>query len=281
MPVKRFVSTFIILSLLALVGCGDSGYKDTYEVAKKLSNRGPLTDTEYVRRLETSEELLDQVAGIKIKAIQRKLYVLEKMLNQYENLKMWPKVIETAKKLVELQPSNIEWYLHQGRAHTNMAGVREESVEKAERSFRTALELEPDSIKAHYGLGILYGFHTGDIKLARRHLNKAANDVEITVKNRPEVVQARFALGKLEYQNGNSSPARETFKSILGMESISQEAKFLAQKNLGDVYRQMGSRELAKQHYHKAYELEPTDSQIRSRLRGLGVEVQDRFNRFE
>lgn len=270
-----------ILGLVVLSGCGDNKYQRAYETAKTLSSDGSLSDTEAVKYLESSEDVLQQLAGIKIKAQNRHLYVLEKLLERYENLKMWPKAIETADKLIDLQPTTIDWYIRKGRAHVRLSKVDESHYEPAERAFRAALELDSDSLRAHYGLGLLYGFHMDKIPRARRHLRQAAYETTITVKNRPEVVDARFALGKLEFQSERFDQAREAFDSILKLESISSESRFLAQKNLGDVARRTGSTELAKQHYHKAYDINPVDSSIRQRLRSLGVEIDDRFERFD
>jgi lipopolysaccharide biosynthesis regulator YciM len=278
--VKRLTPLLLFLVVLT-AGCGQSDLERTYEVAKRLTDKGSLSDTQYVRHLETSEELLDQIAGITIKASQRRLYVLQQLVNHYENLKMWPKAVEVAKKLSELQPGNIEWYLHLGRFHSNMIASDRSHIEQAERAFRTALEIDPNSIQAHFGLGLLYGFHTDDLNRARQHLEKASYEIPVTVKNRPDVVDARFALGKLEYQEGNLDRARDVFRSILQLESISAQSRFQAHRNLGDVFMSMGVTEMAKQQYHEAYEIQPYNSAIRSKLRNLGVTVEDRYNRFE
>jgi lipopolysaccharide biosynthesis regulator YciM len=274
----RSVLIVLLLSIF-LVGCGETDYEKTYRVAKELSSKGSLTDTEYVRRLATSQELLEDIASIKIEASKRKLYVLEQLLDHYEKLDMWPEARKVADRLVELQPTNIEWYLHLGRIHSNLSKVDDSHIKPAERAFKTALEMDPNSIKANYGIGVLYGFRKGNIEQGRRYLEKAGYDNEMTVQNKPIIVDARFALGKLEYQNNNFRAARETFKSILDMTSISTSARAIANKNLGDVYRAMNSTDLAKQAYLRSYDLDPTNSQVRSRLRELGVEISDRFGR--
>lgn len=278
---KRTFAVLSCLFVVALTGCGESEYERTYRVAKELSQKGPLTDTEYVQRLETADELLEQVTSVKIRASERHLYVLQRLLGHYENLEMWNKAVPVAERLTRLQPTNEEWHRHLGRIHSTLSRTDESHVEPAERAFRTALELNPDSIRANYGLGLLYGFHADEVQRGRKFLRRAAYEQNVTVKNRPHVVDARFALGKLEFEKGETAAAQEAFESILEMESISREARFLALKNIGDVHRSRNATELAKQSYHKAYEIEPTDSQIRSRLRNLGVTVEDRFNRFE
>jgi len=263
------------------VGCGQEDYEETYEVAKQLSQKGPLTDTEYVRRLETSEDLLRQITSLKIRASDRQLYVLRQLLEHYENLRMWNKAQPVAERLTRLQPTKEEWHLRLGRIHATLARQDEDHIELAERAFRTVLEMDSDSVRANYGLGLLYGFHADKPKRGLKFLRRAAHETDVTVKNRPHVVDARFALGKLEFREGRTEPARKAFESILEMDSISKESRFLALKNVGDVYRSRNSTELAKVYYHKAYEIQPTDSSVRSRLRNMGVTVEDRFNRFE
>jgi tetratricopeptide (TPR) repeat protein len=281
LPLRRYLAVLVCLLVLVLSGCGESEYERTYRMAKELSQKGPLTDTEYVRRLETADELLEQVTAVKIRASERHLYVLQRLLDHYENLEMWNKAVPVAERLTRLQPTNENWYRHLGRIHSTLSQVDKSHIEPAERAFRTALELNPNSVRASSGLGLLYAFHAEEIEKGRKFLRRAAYDQKITVRNRPHVQDARFALGKLEFQNGRLSEAQEAFESILDMESIPKEARFLALQNLGDVHRSRGATELAKQFYHRAYEIEPTDSQIRSRLRNLGVTVEDRFNRFE
>jgi tetratricopeptide (TPR) repeat protein len=278
---KKIGTISLIFFVIVLAGCGNEPYEETYQVAKKLSQKGPLTDTEYVRRLETSDELLEQIASLKLRASDRQHYVLRRSLNHYENLRMWNKALPVAEKLTRLQPTKEEWYIRLGRIHATLSRVEEGHIEPAVRAFETALEIDPESVRANYGLGMVYGFHADKPKQGRTYLRKAAYEIPVTVKNRPHVVDARFALGKLEFQEGRTGAAQEAFEKILEMESVSQESRFLALKNLGDVHRSRNAKELAKEYYHKAYDIQPTDSSVRSRLRQLGVTVEDRFNRFE
>lgn len=277
----RVRTVLMVMGVFLLAGCGEEPYERTYEVAKELSQKGPLTDTEYVRRLETSNELLEQITSLKIRASERQLYVLRRLLDHYDNLQMWNEALPVAERLTQLQPTKEEWHLRLGRIHATLVRQDDSHIEPAERAFRTVLEMNPNSVRANYGLGLLYAFHADEPKRGRKFLQRAANEIKVTVKNRPHVVDARFALGKLEFGEGRSEAAREAFESILEMSSISKESRFLALKNLGDVYRSRNSTELAKEYYHKAYQIQPTDSSVRSRLRNMGVTVEDRFNRFE
>ncbi len=278
---KNFFFVFLVISVFLVLGCGQEDYEETYEVAKRLSQKGPLTDTEYVRHLETSDELLKQITSIKIRASNRQHYVLRNLLDHYENLEMWRKAASVAERLTQLQPTKEQWHVRLGRVHARLSQVDEDHIEPAQRAFRTALEINPDSVQANYGLGVLHGFHAGNPDKGRRFLRQAAYKSKVNAKTRPYVVEARFALGKLEFQQDKWEAAREAFEKILDLESISRESRFLALKNVGDVYRSRNSNDLAKKYYQRAYDIEPTDSAVRSRLRSLGVTVEDRFNRFE
>jgi len=279
---SRLIWVVGMLGIVVLVtGCGQSRHEKALQTAKTLMGNGSLSDTEAIKYKEASAELLERLATVKIEASQRQIYVLERLLQRYKNQEMWPKAADVVDQLISLQPTEIRWRLNKGQVHSQWSQVNPDHVEPARNAFRAALELNSESLEAKYGLGILYAFRTDDRERGRRYLRQVADHSPIDVKNRNIIKEARFALGRLDYERSNYSSAANRFRQITEMESISKTSRFMAHRNLGRTYLKMGNRGRAKDSLNKAYKLQPTNSDVRRMLRDLGVELSDRYNRFD
>jgi tetratricopeptide (TPR) repeat protein len=276
-----FMFIFLVTSGFLMSGCGQSRQEEALQTARTLMSTGGLSDTEAVRYLETSDELLERLASVKIRAQQNRLYVLEKLTNKYENMRMWPEAAESVDKLVRLQPTEIRWHLAEGRIHSQWSQVDSDHVETAEEAFRTALELDSDSLEAMYGLGVLLAFRAGEPSEGREYLARVADHTPVNVHNREIIKQARFALGRFYYEGGNAGEAVQEFQRIVEMESISPTSRVLAYRNLARSHIELGNRGRARDVLKSAYDLQPYNSQIRGMLRELGVDIDDRYNRFD
>lgn len=274
------VALFLLLSVL-LSACGQSPQEQALQTARQLSQTSSLNDTEAITSLSASNDLLERLASVKIKASQRQVYVLKKLLDRYKSQKMWPRAAEIVAQLIDLQPTESRWHLEKGQIYSNWAQVDPRHVEPARRGYQTALELSPDSLAARYGLGILYGFRGDQPERARQYFKQVTKHQPITAKNRPIIRRARFALGRLEFEQGNLRESARQFRSVTKMESIPSRYHFLAYRNLGQTYRAMNNLDRARKSYRQAYKIQPTDDTVRRRLRELGVDVSDRFNRYE
>lgn len=267
--------------IAVLTACGESRFEKAYQAAKTLSQNDNLSDTEAIKYLEKSEELLRKFTSVKIRAEKRHLYVLDKLLQHYESLQMWPKANRIVNRLIKFQPTKKEWYFTKGRINSQWAKLSEDRIELARRAFLTALEIDPEFLRAHYALGVLLAFRASEPSEARSHLKRVSKYRPRTAKNLTLVQDARFALGKLEYQQGNFAAAINTFRKIARMNGISDNSKVQAYVNMGDAALKTGNRDQAKRVFRKAYEIQPSNSTVRRALRDLDVELSDRFNKFE
>jgi len=272
---------FCLASIVLLSACGQTSQERALETARELARNGSISDTEAIESLSASNQLLERLASVKIRASQEQVYVLRRLLERYKDQQMWPRASETVDQLIELQPTESRWHLEKGQIHSSWSQVDPDQVPVARRAYETVLELKPDSLSARYGLGILHGFRADNPNIARQYLREVANRQPITAKNRPMIRRGRFALGRLEFEQGNLSAAARQFQAVTEMESIAAEYHFLAHRNLGRTYRQMNDLDRARNHYQRAYEIQPTDGTVRRQLRELGVDVSDRYNRFE
>jgi len=264
----------LIAFLTPLFGCGESRYEKALRTARTLMGNGDLSDTAAVSNMETSRQLLKNLAGIKIRASRHQVYVLEKLLQRYEDMEMWPRAAEVVNELIRLQPTEVKWHVDKGRIYSQWSQVKPNLIEESERAFQTALELNPQSLEARYGLGILYAFRANQVDEARPHLKRVSNHSPITVKNRDIIRQARFALGRMEFEQGNLSQAVNVFQKLSTMDNTAPSTRFLALRNLGRTYQRMGASEMARDTYRKALEIRPNDGGVRRRLRNLGVEPE-------
>lgn len=279
----RLGSLVLLGSLsLVVVACGTPDHEQALQTAKELRRSADnLSDTDALKALQASDDLLERLAAIKIEAQQNRLLVLERMAERQLEAGLLPDALNTVNKLIELQPARVNWHRMKGRILTQWGQVDSDRYAGAQEAFDRALGIDPQDLRTHYLYGLLLGFHLDKPDRARRELNRVAFSATITPQNRNLVKDARFALGKLEHQLGNFGGAREAFLSVTDMNGIPQGDRFLAYRNLGDVYRAMGSRERAIEAYRNAYDVNPRDSGIRERLRNLDVEVSDRYSRFE
>lgn len=281
---RFLVPVLILVVLVGFVGCGDSRgerFERAYRLAQQLSSDGALSDTEVIRYSRVSRSLLERLARLKIKASEREVYVLERLLDSYQNLRMWPRAVEVADQLIRLQPTEPDWYQRKGQVLSQWSRVEPGRAEAAERAFQAALELDPQLLRARYGLGVLYAFRMDRTGEARRQLKRITDRKTVRAKQIPVVVEARFALGKLEFQQGNYRAAQDVYRTISEMGSIDSHSRFLAYKHRGQTYRQIGAPERARRMYQEAYQIQPTNSSVRNALRELGVTLDDRFEKFE
>ncbi|MFB6357351.1 MAG: tetratricopeptide repeat protein [bacterium] len=268
--------------LFGLGGCGTESKRErALRLAKQLSNTGDLSDTEVVKNLKASNELLKKLASIKLEASTRQAYVLEKLVLRYEEMNMLKKAARYADQWVQLQPGDARAHLIRGRIYSKMANLDKHYARMAERAFQKALSFKPDLLEAKFGLGTLYAFRLDNVSKGREFLEEVALHTRVRAKHIEVIKEARFALGKLEYEQGNYGVARKVFQKIVDMDGITSASKLLAHRNLGRTYRRLNLSDQALKHYRKAYEIDPSNQRVREALTNMGHPPDDRISRFQ
>lgn len=263
-----FFSFFLLVS-----GCSRPRREQALQTAKNLMETGDLSDTKALENLRTSRELLNRLVKLKIEAAEWNLYVSRRLAKHYRKLKMWPKAIQQMNKLIELQPTEAQWYLDKGRIYSQWSQVDKSKVQPAVKALEIARELGEGllELEAKYSLALLRAFRQNNTERGRELLREVAYQAPVTSNNRQIIRKARFALGKLEFESSNYSAARQAYKSILDMDRLPGSDKFQALKHLGRVHRQIGARKAAINTYKKAANLNYSDESVQAALDELGA----------
>ncbi|MDP3980495.1 MAG: tetratricopeptide repeat protein [Chlamydiota bacterium] len=129
-------------------------------------------------------------------------------------------------------------------------------------AYRKAIQLNPENVKAHYNLGILYKW-SGDFRSAIKEYNK-------TVELDPNHVQAHYNLGILYRETKLFPDAVSEFKKAIAINSRFPEAYLGLGLIYNEVYKDRGN---AIYYFRKYIALVPngnTASKIKNWLRSIG-----------
>jgi tetratricopeptide (TPR) repeat protein len=158
---------------------------------------------------------------------------------------------------------------------------------QAASQFEEAVRLTPDDAGAHYNLGrsldLLPG-HAGDARIqyedairlrpgyAEAHLGlgsepgadpaSAERELREAVRLKPDLIQARLALGYLLESSGRLSQAAEQYRLAIRADDSVSAAHF----NLGNVLGRMGSSSAAVPEFAEAVRLDPSNVAARCNL---------------
>jgi tetratricopeptide (TPR) repeat protein len=129
--------------------------------------------------------------------------------------------------------------------------------DKAIQAFAFALERNPEDASAHNYIGYAYAEQGRNLDEALQHVQKA---LELEPDNsyfRDSLGWVYFKLGRLE------DAAGELEKASVGVEEP------IIYEHLGDVYKEMGRSEAAKEQYNRALELDPENKQLKAKLKAI------------
>jgi len=101
-----------------------------------------------------------------------------------------------------------------------VARCRQRRWAEAVAPLRKAIELQPDSVMAHYEMGLAL-FETGDWKTAARHF-------EIVAARMPKFADARFSLGAVYARIDKVPQAMDELREALALEPQHYRANLLA-----------------------------------------------------
>lgn len=145
------------------------------------------------------------------------------------------------------------------QAHVNLISLygRLAEVEKAEQSFRKAVELEPDRGDAYYNFGVLC--------FERERLEEARKAFERAVELDPNHPEALHNLGSLVERDGQWDRAAELYRRAISLKPDYRLAHF----RLGRIYANQKKYSDAIQQFERT--LEPVDDNTPVYLYALGA----------
>jgi tetratricopeptide (TPR) repeat protein len=212
----------------AEIGKLEAATELAFQVAKKLQERGDLSDAEPLFSVVLAmrpDHFGSLLALGSICAFTNRLDDAKRYLGQ---------AIAANKDAAEAHGSL-------GAVHTS-AG----DVDAAAACYDKALALAPDHPGIHYGYAMLLQ-SLGRNAEAIEHLRRA-------LSGRPDHLDAHFALGNLLYAGGQDAEAMECYFKILQLSPRHPETH----NNLGNVYQRQGQMERAIAHYRTAIEINPS-----------------------
>ncbi len=262
----------LVTVVFFLAGCGPSPHEEALRTARRLARTGELSDTEAIQNLHTSQELLEELVRIQINANEWNLYLIRRLVNFYHRREMWPQALEQVEKLIDIQPTEPRWYLLKGQIYGEWSRIDLELVEPAIEAFNVARDIDSELHEATYYIALLKGFRLGDVRRARPLFEEVGYQIPSPAEHRSLIRRARFALGKLEFEQGNIRAARDVYESIAQMENLPRHEEFRVRRLLGIVYRVLGARDKAINDLRKAQRLYPDDPRVQEELRKLGVD---------
>jgi len=149
--------------------------------------------------------------------------------------------VKSFRKAVELDPNLAEAYL-------NMAFClqRIRRFDEAIKALQQALQIKPDFIEARYNLGTLY------LKLSR--YPEAIGELEKVVKARPYMAEARHNLGIALYHMNRYVEASTQFEEVIRARPKWAEAHY----NLGLTWLRLSMKEKAISEFRETLRLNPS-----------------------
>jgi tetratricopeptide (TPR) repeat protein len=156
--------------------------------------------------------------------------------------------IANYERAVQVQPTASAYY--------NLANVlsRQGDLEKAEKNFRSALELKPEFVEALYNYGAL---------LAKQgRVEDAAKNYAAAVKLKRDFGDAHLSFGALLAGQQKWNEAIAEFNAALRGDPSNGNIYF----NLGAAYNAKGEPDEAARHYAEACRLRPADAEAREAL---------------
>ncbi len=212
----------------AEIGKPEAGTELAFQAAKKLQQRGDLSDAEPLFRAVLAAlpgHFGSLLALGSICAVTNRLDDAKRYLTQ----------------AIAANTDAAEAHGSLGAVHTSAGDLN-----AAAGCYDKALALAPDHPGIHYAYATLLQ-SLGRNAEAIEHLRRA-------VSGRPDHLDAHFALGNLLYAGGQDAEAIECYLKVLKLNPRHSETH----NNLANVYQRQGQMELAITHYKTAIEINPS-----------------------
>ena len=144
------------------------------------------------------------------------------------------------RQALELNPNNVDGHVGLGVSLTQLG-----ENEEATAHFLRAIELSPDDARAHEGLGTALA--------EQRRLREAGDSFREAVRLDPELATAHFRLGIVSMDLGNLAEAKKHLAEAVRLEPDDARAVY----SLGNAFLREGNLAQAATHYRRALELDP------------------------
>ncbi len=161
-------------------------------------------------------------------------------LAAYERNRAWKNEYTLWKDVVWKSPDKAAPHINLGNAF-----VRRGVLERAEKEFKLALEINPRDTRAINGLAVIY--------LKQKNYDEAIRLFEILAKDKTNEPGFQSNLGVAYMEKGLLDEAIEKFNAALNIAPAFPDAH----SNLGLAYKRKGMLKEAKEEFERALQLNP------------------------
>lgn len=199
----------LLLFVLSISSCGDDPISKIFKLKAVKNVQVNATDEEIDELKEKAAEYEGLLAE-KIETSDKLASVYESLGLQYIYRRNWTLAIDAFEKAIGYGNDKDTVFQKLGAAYANRGKLTSEKKDllKAENYYKKALELNTGNPDARYGLGLLYYYALGKKDSGFKLIKKITIDI-------PSYYPARFALGRMFYEDGLNSQSLAVYQSLL------------------------------------------------------------------
>ena len=164
----------------------------------------------------------------------------------YASQREFFKAVEHLSKALNINPRYIEAHVQLAIACTRLGWI-----DKAVESYAIALQLDPNSPTAQYGLKVLGHYQIGLIYARRGAFEKAKTQYQLAIELDPELALPHFQLGYLLTQQGKFKEAIPFYQKAIALYPNHAGAYY----QLANAYFRLGKQDEGKRQLEKFREI--------------------------
>ena len=172
-----------------------------------------------IEALEREVEINEKKFWDKMQSMEQVGESYKKLGIKYAEMKSWTPAIDTLTKAIEHGQSGAYVHYWLGIAYANRGNElkNKSDIDKAEASYKRALERIPSLTNAEYGLALLYFYPKDD----RAKGIQMMNDI---VRKKPDYYDAHFALGRFYYETGDKRKSLSVYQNLYSLLDARRES---------------------------------------------------------
>ena len=164
----------------------------------------------------------------------------------YASQREYFKAVEHLSEAIKIRPREVEVYVQFA-----IVCSRQGWIDKAVEYYAIALQLDPDSPSAQYGLKVLGHYQIGLIYARKGAFEKAKTQYQLAIELDPELALPHFQLGYLLTQQGKFEKAVPFYQKAIALYPNHTGAYY----QLANAYFRMGKQEEGKRQLEKFREI--------------------------
>ncbi len=211
-PVKLIIP-FILVSMIGI-------YIYNYGIAE-LFTLGAVKQVRVqgIDEIEREVEINEKKFWDKMQSMEQVGLSYKKLGIKYAEMKSWTPAIDTLTKAIEHGQSGayVHYWLAIAYANRGNELKNKNDIDKAEASYKRALEKIPSLTNAEYGLALLYFYLKDDRP-------KAVQMMTGLIRKKPDYYDAHFALGRFYYETGDKQKSLSVYQNLYSLLDSKKES---------------------------------------------------------